>query len=223
MRTPTLALGLLAAAAVQAAPEQPRRDLGILVYAVGGTGGIGAGIGYHFNDVLSLRGEIANLTYDDTVTESGIEWEGKLELATKGLYLDYKPFAGTFRLTAGVNLSHHGLAAVTARPDGATLELGGVETAIGAGESVSADLSYDTRPYLGIGWGLARDGFTVALDLGVEFGRPDIRLSASTNPGSPLEAAVGSGLLADEERELRSDLDQLRLFPIIKLSVGYSF
>lgn len=225
MKTPALAFAVLTAASVQAAPEEPRKDLGIVVYAVGGTGGIGAGIGYHFNDVLSLRGEIASLTYDDTISESGIDWEGSLELATQGLFLDVKPFAGSFRITAGFNASNHSLAKLTARGTGAPIDLGGSSVEVDPGESVSGSVDYDTRPYLGIGWGLARDGFTVALDLGVEFGKPGISVSATTVPGGALESAleVDPGLLEREADELRSDLDQLKLFPIIKLSVGYSF
>lgn len=222
MKTPVLALAALTAAA-QAAPEEPRKDLGILVYAVGGTGGIGAGIGYHFNDFISIRGEIANFTYDDTVTESGIEWEGNLELATQGLFLDLKPFAGTFRITAGFNASNHTLAKLTARPSGGEINLDGTPVPVGPNESVTGAVAFDTRPYLGIGWGLARDGFTVGLDLGVEFGKPSVNLTAETTPGSLLEDAVDTGLLADEERQLRSDLDDLKLYPIVKLSVGYSF
>lgn len=224
MKTPVLALAALTAAA-QAAPEEPRKDLGILVYAVGGTGGIGAGIGYHINDYLSVRGEIASYTYDDTVTESGIDWEGNLELATQGVFLDVKPFAGSFRITAGFNASNHTLARLTARGTGAAIDLGGSSVVVDPGESVSGSVDYDTRPYLGIGWGLARDGFTVALDLGVEIGKPSISVSATTVPGGALEDALDldPGLLEREAAELRSDLDQLKLYPIVKLSVGYSF
>lgn len=225
MKTPILALATLVAASTQAAPEPARQDLGLLVYAVGGTGGIGAGVGYHFNDTFSIRGEIASFTYDDTVTESGIEWEGDLELATQGLFLDYKPFAGSFRLTAGFNFSSHSLATLTARGTGAALDLGGGSVVVDPGESVTGSVDYSTRPYLGLGWGLARDGFTMALDIGVEFGRPDIAVSATTTAGGALETALAldSGLLDREAAELRSDLDELKLFPIIKLSVGYSF
>lgn len=224
MKTPIVALVALTAAA-QAAPEEARKDVGILVYAVGGTGGIGGGIGYHFNDYLSVRGEIASYTYDDTVTESGIDWEGNLELATQGVFLDLKPFAGSFRITAGFNASNHTLARLTARGTGAAIDLGGSSVVVDPGESVSGSVDYDTRPYVGIGWGLARDGFTVALDLGVEIGKPSISVSATTVPGGALEDALDldPGLLEREAAELRSDLDQLKLYPIIKLSVGYSF
>lgn len=224
MKTPILALVALTAAA-QAAPEEARKDVGILVYAVGGTGGIGGGIGYHFNDYLSVRGEIANYTYDDTVTESGIKWEGDLELATQGVFLDIKPFAGSFRITAGFNASNHTLAKLTARGTGAAIDLGGSSVEVDPGESVSGSVDYDTRPYLGIGWGLARDGFTVALDLGVEIGKPGISVTATTVPGGALEEALDldPGLLEREAAELRSDLDDLKLYPIVKLSIGYSF
>lgn len=225
MKIPVIALTTLVAASVHAAPEPARQDLGILVYAVGGTGGIGAGVGYHINDNFSVRGEIASLTYDDTVTESGIEWEGDLELATQGVFLDYKPFAGSFRLTAGVNFSNHSLAKLTARGTGAALDLGGGSVVVDPGESVTGSVDYSARPYLGIGWGLARDGFTVALDIGLELGSPDIGVSPTTIPGGALDLALDAdpGILDREAAELRDDLDKLNLFPVIKLSVGYSF
>ncbi len=221
MKTPILALAALVAASVHAAPEEARKDLGILVYAVGGTGGIGAGVGYHINDFLSIRGEIANYSYDDTVSESGVDWNGELELATKGVYLDIKPFAGSFRITAGFNASSHTLAQVTAVPaPGSTIELNGTSYTVQGGESVSGAIAYDSRPYLGVGWGLARDGFTVGLDVGVEIGRPSVNLSATTNVGSPLDAAVLAGELAAETEQIRDDLE---LYPVVKISVGYSF
>lgn len=225
MKTPILAAATLVAASTHAAPEQARKDLGVLVYAVGGTGGIGGGVGYHINDNFTVRGEIASYTYDDTVTESGIKWEGDLELATQGLFLDYKPFAGSFRLTAGVNFSNHSLATLTARGTGAALDLGGGSVNVDPGESVTGSVDYSTRPYLGLGWGLARNGFTVALDIGVELGSPDIGVRATTIPGGALDLALDAdpGILSREASELDDDLDKLAVFPVIKLSVGYSF
>lgn len=222
MKTPILTLATLAAAATSfAAPQSASKDIGVLIYAVGGTGGIGGGVGLHLNDYFTIRGEIANYTYDDTVNESGVDWNGDLELATKGVYLDIKPFAGSFRITAGFNASSHTLAQVTAVPaPGSTIELNGTNYTVQGGESVSGSIAYDSRPYVGIGWGLARDGFTVGLDVGVEIGRPTVNLSATTNAGSPLEGAVLAGELASETEQLRDDL---KLYPIVKLSVGYSF
>lgn len=222
MKTPHLVLSaLVAAASCNAAPEPARKDLGILVYAVGGTGGIGAGVGYHINDFFSIRGEIANYSYDDTVSESGVDWNGELELATKGVYLDIKPFAGSFRITAGFNASSHTLAQVTAVPaPGSTIELNGTSYEVQGGESVSGAIAYKSRPYVGIGWGLARDGFSLGLDIGVEIGRPSVDLSATTNLGSELADAVLNGELAAETNQIR---DNLELYPIVKLSVGYSF
>jgi len=226
MKTPILAAAaLLAISDAHAATVGERGDLGILVYAVGGTGGIGAGVGYHLNDNFSLRAEVASLTYDETVTESGIEWDGSVELATQGLFLDYKPFAGSFRLTAGVNLSDHSLAKLTARGTGDALDLGGNPVTVDPGESVTGSVDYSARPYIGIGWGLARDGLTLAFDLGLELGSPDIGVTATTVPGGALDLALDADpdILSRETEELRGDLDKLRLFPVLKISVGYSF
>jgi hypothetical protein len=69
-RSPAIALLALASlTAVHA--EEGSSTSGVMIYAVGGTGGIGGGVGYHFNDVFTVRGEIASYDYSDNVNQDG--------------------------------------------------------------------------------------------------------------------------------------------------------
>ena len=206
-----LSLTLPIAALAQAEPA--RTDTGLLIYAVGGTGGVGAGVGLHLGERFTVRAEMADYKYDTNVTEAGIRYDAGVKLATQGAYLDFKPFAGTFRITAGANFSSHSLATLSFNDVGGAT-IGGVNyPGLNPGD-LRASVDYGTRPYVGIGWGLARDGFTMGLDLGVEIGSPEIRLTG---------VGVNQADLDAELADLQDALSKLDLYPIVKISIGYSF
>lgn len=213
-----LSILVLGAASLTAA--QPSSDSGFMLYAVGGTGGLGGGLGYHFNEIITLRGELATFTYDDSFDQDGITYRGDLKLATQALYLDVHPFAGTFRLTVGVDngRTRFGGAAVG---NGGNIDVNGTSYTYGAGDSITAEVRYpSTMPYLGIGWGLGGSGLNVGLDLGVNIGSADLVMTRSASLG----AIPGFDANFEAQRALyANDVADIKVFPIIKLSVGYSF
>lgn len=206
-----LSLTLPIAALAQAEPA--RTDTGLLIYAVGGTGGVGAGVGLHLGERFTVRAEMADFKYDTNITEGGINYDAGVKLATQGAYLDFKPFTGTFRITAGANFSNHTLASLSAW--GNNIDVGGAVVNVAKGD-LTATVDYDTRPYLGIGWGLARDGFTMGLDLGVEIGEPKVTLTSKVG-------GLNAANVAAEQAELQDALSKYDLYPIVKISIGYSF
>ena len=215
------AIALLALASLTTAhAAEGSSTSGIMVYAVGGTGGIGGGVGYHFNDVFTLRGEIANYSYNDKVDQDGIQYSGDLKLATKAAYLDVHPFSGAFRLTVGLDngRTEFGGAAVGS---GGSIDVNGTNYPYLIGESITAAVRYpSTMPYVGIGWGLNGGGFNLGLDLGVNIGSPDLVMTRSAG----LAAIPGFDADFDAQRaKYASDVADVNVFPIIKISVGYSF
>lgn len=211
MKNHRLTCALLVGCSLLSPSAQAASD--VLVYAVGGTGGLGGGIGYHFNEYFTARAELANYSRTTTVTTNtyDIDYDATVKLQTKALYLDYKPFSGTFRFTAGLNASAHQVVGLSSVED---------LTIPAPAGTLTATATYGTRPYLGIGWGLARNGFTMGLDLGVEIGTATVALSDNSGGSIP---EIDAAFLADEQAAIQTELDKYDLWPVVKISVGYSF
>lgn len=233
---------------VEKAPE--RQAYGVLVDINGGTQGIGMSLGYEFNPHLKmrLRGAYMGYDYSDDWGESDLKTDGKLEFdgSNAGLILDYHPFAGRFRISGGltfaqtkVKLSADLQATV---PDGFTpgksYEFGGIEyRANGSSGNVHGEYSWNTvQPYLGIGWSSDGDGdrslyFTI--DLGVNFiGSGSLSVGASSNiesskDGGQTWQGVSNVDLEHSVREEGKDFfkiaDDLYVYPVLQLGVGYRF
>lgn len=193
---------------------------GMMVYAVGGTGGLGGGLGYHFNDVLTIRGEFAGLNYSDTADQDGISYRGDLKLSTQALYLDVHPFSGSFRLTLGIDSGRTKFGG-TAEGNGGNITVNGTDYVYGPGDFVTAEVRYpSTMPYVGIGWGLNGSGLNFGLDIGVNIGSADLTMTRSASLG----AIPGFDADFNAQRDkYAQDVNDVKVYPIIKLSVGYSF
>lgn len=206
-----------------------------------GTAGIGIDYTYGINRYLDVRAGYHFGSYSDSIEEDGIDYDGKIKMSGASLMLDVKPFAGGFRISAGL---------FTGSPE---FEL----KAAGRDEYEIGDSTYDgdlrlnggidlgsTAPYLGIGWGGTANGtgFGVSFDLGVMFtGSPDISLEASgfacdlggpacdpTNPADPNRIDVSSdptfqAELASEIRNLEEDAKDFKLWPVLMFGLHYRF
>jgi len=192
------------------------------VYGVAGTGGLGVGLNLPLSSVLGVRGEIAQLTESDTYTEDSITYKGDLDLKGNGVFLDFRPFAGTFRLVGGATFGGSS-AALLAQAQNGTVTIDG-QTFNAAGNALRADIQYpSTMPYVGVGWGHGRadaPGWTFGLDLGVSIGKPKVRLVGS---GGLLAQPGAASAIAAEERKVQDDLNSARVLPVVKFSVGYQF
>ncbi|HEX4939177.1 MAG TPA: hypothetical protein VFX11_10905, partial [Candidatus Kapabacteria bacterium] len=63
--------------------------------------GYGLEADYVLSDRFSVRGQFNQYDYDDTFEEDGIDYDGTLDLSTFGVLLDWHPFGGGFRVSAG--------------------------------------------------------------------------------------------------------------------------
>jgi len=202
---------------------------GILVYGAAGTAGAGIGLGTQVAEKLNIRLEATSTSTTVNETNDDLRVQGKLSLEGAGIYGDYFPFSGAFRITGGVMLkSPNG--SVTATPlIGTTATIGNVVYAFGTNDNVSGTIKYpSTMPYLGIGWGfgkLKNTGFKFGFDLGAGVGTLKSSLKVSDGIKSA-GANAGKDITADlkaEEQKLNDKLNKVSFFPIVKLSVGYSF
>ena len=174
-------------------------------------------------DVLHLRGSVQWLEFDFDVEIDDIDYDVGVEFLNPLLLLDWYPFAGDFRISAGAlfNGSDIDLEATSADP----IEIGGRLYNPGDIGSIRGESDFDEiAPYVGIGFGnhLSQDrrwGFSA--DLGVAFiGSPNVDLRI-TGPfaDNPLLLAD----LAEEERKIEDELDKFRFYPVLSLTLYFRF
>ncbi|MEO8443478.1 MAG: hypothetical protein ABI567_00545 [Gammaproteobacteria bacterium] len=193
--------------------------------ATASTLGVGLEAGYLLNEHLGLRLGGYALTVNQDGEESGVNYKADLDLANVGLYLDWHPFAGALRLSAGWFATDNGLKATGTPGAGGTYDIGGSTFTAAEVGDLRGDVDLgSSAPFLGLGWVWGRDdgGLAFSLDFGVLFqGSPDVTLTSTggTLSGQPaLQDAI-----ADEETQLRNDLDKYDLYPVASLGLSYRF
>lgn len=207
------------------------------VFALGvsaGTLGLGLDGVYGLTDKLNIRANYRSYDFstdiegDDDGAGDELEYSGDLELKNLGLSVDYHPFGGGFRLSAGMQNSDNrigGNAVCTDTVNGC--EFGDLTIQSGDGASVDVDMG-GTHPYLAIGWGNATSGakFGVFVDIGVMLqGEPDVAVAARcTGDGvtSPNQAQC-DGEASKEEAELEEDVKEFDVFPVLNLGLRWRF
>ena len=193
--------------------------------AKAGTLGLGLDIGWAFNESFGGRISLNAFNYDDTFTESNIEYEGEVDLATAGLLLDWHPSRGNFRLTAGVYANNNELAA-KGKPTGGFFEINGVQYPASSIDSLSGVVDFDNvSPYLGLGFGtMSKSGLRFSFDLGVLYQKPTATLNVvcgASLPG-PACAQLQSDVAA-EQAQLNQDIDDYRFYPVVAVGLGWVF
>ena len=195
---------------------------GVGVYGVVGTGGVGVGLNLPVGPALGIRGELASLTESDTYTEDQITYKGDLKLKGNGVFVDFRPFMGAFRMVGGATFGGTS-AALNAQATNGSVTIDG-QRFDATGNSLRADIKYpSTMPYIGVGWGHGRHnepGWTFGVDLGVSIGKPKVKLTGS---GGLLAQPGAQAAIAAEERKVQDDLNSAKVLPVVKVSVGYQF
>lgn len=222
-RIPLLsALALISLTSVQAATSaQPLASSqgGVMVYAVAGTGGLGGGVGYRFNDMLAVRGELAGFNYSDSTDIDGVVYDGDLKIATRALYLDISlPIISSTRFTVGLDAGRTSFGA-GAVGNGGTIDIEGNTYTFTQADYLRADVKFPrVVPYLGFGWGMTGRGFNISVDVGANIGKAKVTLEASQSMLNQL------GFEQDLATQLARYKDEVvSVYPIFKVSVGYTF
>lgn len=175
---------------------------------------------------LGLRGGLNYFTYTYDSQESGNDYELELELKSFGLFVDLHPFKQAFRITGGFLINGNEINGNAKLAAGEKFDLDGIEYSL-AGNRASMALTYDTfAPYAGLGWDTTfgdddRWGFT--FDLGVVFsGSPDLVIDATVNSTDP-NAATFDAKKKKEVDEVKEDLNDFELWPVISAGIVYQF
>lgn len=103
---------------------------------------------------FGLRGGFNYFSYGYEATESDVSYNLELELKSFGIFADWHPFRGSFRLSGGLLINGNGLVG-NAKPSG-SFDIGDTTYTSGASgdiNSVNLDVSYNAiAPYFGLGW-----------------------------------------------------------------------
>ena len=161
-------------------------------------------------------GNYSDSTYSSS--EGGINYSLASKLKASSLLLDWYPFAGTFRLSAGLVKTDF---TITGTATGSTTVGTTTTTA-----TVNSEVKWPSSgTYFGLGWGDAPargTGFVWAIDAGViMMGSPSARITLTGAPPPP--AGPTTADIAQEERELTDALSPFKALPLFGLSLGWRF
>lgn len=204
-----------------------------------GTDGIGIGYTYGINPYVDVRAgyQFGSYSYHDT--NDGTKYDAKLKINALTGMIDIKPFAGGFRISAG-------LYGKTPQID---LHAGGYDDYDIGDETYRGDLTLKghtdlggVSPYLGLGWGGTANGsgFGVSFDVGVIFGKsPKIglgvtgmacnaSLDSSCDPNGAEGFDVSSNAdfqaeLDKERKDMEHDAKDFQYWPVLNLGLHYRF
>ena len=170
---------------------------------------------------FGLRGGFNYFSYGYDATESDVEYDLELELKSFGLFADWHPFKGSFRLSGGFLINGNGLEG-KAKPKTANFDIGDGSYDL---DSVSLDISYNTfAPYFGLGWDTTfgdEDNWGFCFDLGLVYsGSPEAAVSIS---GTDAATATTSGDVQKEINDLQESLDDFEWWPLLSAGLVYQF
>lgn len=194
-------------------------------YVKVGLPGIVVGYAHSVNDQLGLRvdaGTTGNTQRDRT--ESGVPYRASAKYNRVGLFGDYRPFGGRFRLTAGLTVNDASMK-LDSRFDGVT-EVTINETTItpSAADYFRAHVKIPRlTPYFGIGWGHQprETGFGFVADLGVSIGKPKVTVEQNLTDNYP--SLISQEDVDTETRQLKDKVGKLRVLPHVALGLSYRY
>ena len=194
-------------------------------YANVGIPGLMLGYAHSVNSQWGLRGDVATLgSVNRNFTESGITYQGTIKAQRLGLFADYFPMQGSFRLTGGLTFNHMRVS-LKSQFDGTTsVTLGSQTLTPTAGDYFNAELKFPrVMPYLGVGWGhQAREqGLGFVADLGVMIGKAKVTTTqnvVANHPGVVSQADVDA-----ETQKLRDGVGDIRFVPQLSVGVSYRY
>ena len=185
-----------------------------------GTLGLGVEGTIGLSERFNVRIGANSYSYDYDETTSGIRYDGDLDLQSAALLLDWHPFAGTFRVSAG--LVHNKNAVHLVATPTTAQEIGGQTFQPNEIGTLRGDVTFKKNvPYAGIGWGnAAKKGFGMSFEIGALF-QDQADVSLRSEGGTLSNDPTLLARLRQEEQEAEADLDDFELYPVI--SLGFSF
>lgn len=207
-----------------------------------GTTGVGVEYSHRAGEHLDLRGGYWFGALSRNQTEDGVDYEATTSAKSVALVADYRPFAGVFRISAGVYSRAPVIELYAKGRD--DYELGNSRY---TGDLVlDGEVEWDgLAPYLGLGWGgmTTGTGWALSLDVGVLLlgdtgadldvsgracdssllacdpnGLTGFDVQGSTPQAQEFQASVDA-----EERRIEEDGDDIGVWPVLMFGLHYRF
>lgn len=211
--------GFLAAAIMFASTAVSAEEGRLQAGLKASTLGLGAEVGYRFNDLVGLRGDLNYYTREFDREISGLDYGAELNSFNAGLLADFYPMKGAFRLSGGLRYNGNQID-LSARPT-QSVEIGGTTYTPSQVGAIGAEVDFDRiAPYFGIGFApQINENMVLSLDAGVMFqgGANLSRIRTSEN------SAVSRLDLERERQELQDKIDDYKYYPVLSVGLSYRF
>jgi len=207
------------------------------IYAKAGILGAGAGYTYTINRYFAVRADYTGFKLEYNDGEAGdLKFDAEFKSNHLGLYGDYFPFAGNFRISAGVH-SRTLEASVDGRHNGGEITIGKIKVndLLTDADTATGSVKWDSMaPYLGIGWGHGNKGnrgLGFVADIGVSLGSPKTTLSVSNSLRQKLDNANAMAgniydvdqEIEDQRREVDDKIGKYSFWPHLYVGISYRF
>ena len=195
-----------------------------------GSFGYGADFDVGLTKSITLRLGYNTFSYNDTVDDTDVTYDGKLKIGAASAIFDWHVFSGGFRLSAGavqkgpkIDVTGVPAANSTYELNGTTYtaaQIGSLKGTIKIGDSVA--------PYVGIGWGNTvdkEDRVTFLLDIGaIHTGTVKADLTVTCNPSVPTVTCnqIRNDVNA-EKADLEDQVSGYEWYPVITLGLAVRF
>lgn len=196
-------------------------------YVSVGLPGLQLGYAHSVNAQLGLRADVGSTgSIKHNGKESGIDYKGTIKYGRAGLFADYFPFSGGFRLTGGVTLNDANLRLKSQFDGNTSVTLNGQTVTPDAGDYFNAKVEFPkVTPYLGLGWGhQARDGgLGLVADVGVSIGRAKLTTDTNIVGKTYNSYTVTQADVDSKTQELRDGVGKVKLLPHLSLGLSYRY
>ena len=193
------------------------------IYTNIGLPGVMLGYAHAINPSFTVRGDLASLgNYNKDQTESGIDYKAKASFSRLGIFGDYFPFSGGFRLTGGLTVNNQKIDLTSAAQPGSQMTVGDQTVTLAADDRLYVAIKVPkATPYIGLGWGhqQANKGFGFVADIGATIGKAKLTVEAT----GPNLSTVSQADLDKETQELRDGVGKITFIPQISLGLNYRF
>ena len=178
------------------------------------------GYAHSFGNSWGLRGQYAGgLSRDVSGTDNGVSYTGSFKSSHTGLFADWFPFSGGFRLVGGVTANDtkfnvNGVGTGNATINGKSVSM--------VGNYFNVTLKYPTAtPYLGVGYGHQQStkGLGFYADVGVMFG--SFTADVSTNLVG--QNGITQADVDAQKQSMNDSLGGLKVLPSVSLGMVYRY
>ncbi len=192
-----------------------------------GSDGAGGELEVGIADRFGARVQIYGGVLSHTINKTNIVYDGKLKFSNTQAMFDWHPFAGSWRLSAGLVYDDNKVD-LTARPSSGTFTINGHTYPAASVGSLQGSMTFShISPYIGMGWGISPRGrgFFGTIDLGFRYAPNHVLLTAtcgSAIQGTPACSQLAADAAAEQSR-LEDETHYVRLWPVGQFGIGWRF